>query len=101
MQGPNLNLSGLNGTPRAVIEEFGTGHSPTTLDTPGYCCQCGSRQVILGTFPPLFAATRFTVCWLHRIDKWQNTQSMFAVDSVLVARRLRETDATDQVAETG
>jgi hypothetical protein len=27
--------SGLNGTPRAVIEKLGTGHSPTTLHTSG------------------------------------------------------------------
>ena len=57
---------GPNGTPIAVMEKLGTGHSPTNLHTSGaYRCQCGS-----------------------------------CVDSVLVARRLRETDATDQVAET-
>jgi hypothetical protein len=37
---------------------------------------------------------------LHRIGKWQSARSMFEVDSVLVAWRWREPDATDQVAET-
>jgi len=41
--------------PRAVIEKFGTGHSQTTLHTPGVSCQCGLPSSDLGHVPSLFA----------------------------------------------
>jgi len=64
-----MTPSGLNGTPRAVIEKLVPDIHRRLSTRPAYRGQCGLRQVILGTFPPLFAATQFTVCWLHRMGK--------------------------------